>query len=265
MNRPVTALTRLPTSSTYEVGHGKPPEATRFKPGQSGNPKGRPKGSRNAKPSLAEERIKTLIMEEAYRTIPVLDKGRPVTIPMMTAVLRAVATNAAKGNNRAATLFTTLVGKVEAENRQLASESFGSAIDYKQIWSKELDRRKRLGLKLPDPIPHPDDIILDARNMSFRIVGPWTKDDIPRYKLGADLLLAYTEANEELQQKLTSTPEGPGRDKLCRTIKVNAEHIDKLKPLFGPRHERTKDPVIREIEGIVGQELDLGEGDDQKV
>src|SRR5262249_2312776 len=28
----------------YEVGHGKPPIATRFKPGQSGNPKGRPKG-----------------------------------------------------------------------------------------------------------------------------------------------------------------------------------------------------------------------------
>jgi hypothetical protein len=28
----------------YEVGRGKPPRATRFKPGHSGNPKGRPKG-----------------------------------------------------------------------------------------------------------------------------------------------------------------------------------------------------------------------------
>ena len=28
----------------YEVGHGKPPERTRFKPGQSGNPRGRPRG-----------------------------------------------------------------------------------------------------------------------------------------------------------------------------------------------------------------------------
>ena len=27
----------------YEVGRGKPPKATQFKPGQSGNPKGRPK------------------------------------------------------------------------------------------------------------------------------------------------------------------------------------------------------------------------------
>jgi hypothetical protein len=29
--------------STYDVGHGKPPERTRFKPGQSGNPRGRPR------------------------------------------------------------------------------------------------------------------------------------------------------------------------------------------------------------------------------
>ena len=27
----------------YDVGYGKPPQHTRFKPGQSGNPKGRPK------------------------------------------------------------------------------------------------------------------------------------------------------------------------------------------------------------------------------
>jgi hypothetical protein len=45
----------------YEVGYAKPPARTRFKPGQSGNPKGRPRGSKNARPSLSEERIKTLI------------------------------------------------------------------------------------------------------------------------------------------------------------------------------------------------------------
>ena len=33
--------------SEYTVGYGKPPKETRFKPGQSGNRTGRPRGSRN--------------------------------------------------------------------------------------------------------------------------------------------------------------------------------------------------------------------------
>lgn len=31
----------------YKVGYGNPSKSTQFKPGQSGNPKGRTKGSRN--------------------------------------------------------------------------------------------------------------------------------------------------------------------------------------------------------------------------
>jgi hypothetical protein len=38
-----------PNTKVYEVGYGKPPKATRFRKGQSGNPKGRP---RNEPPDL---------------------------------------------------------------------------------------------------------------------------------------------------------------------------------------------------------------------
>ncbi len=34
----------------YEVGYGKPPSRTRFRSGQSGNPRGRPKGTKKANP-----------------------------------------------------------------------------------------------------------------------------------------------------------------------------------------------------------------------
>ena len=38
-----------PLGSKYEVGYGKPPKRTQWKPGQSGNPKGKKKGLKSVK------------------------------------------------------------------------------------------------------------------------------------------------------------------------------------------------------------------------
>lgn len=51
----------------YEVGYGRPPVATRFKSGQSGNPKGRPKASKN---------LSTLACEQLHARVPAREGGR---------------------------------------------------------------------------------------------------------------------------------------------------------------------------------------------
>jgi hypothetical protein len=51
---------KRPSHRDYDVGYGKPPKASRFQPGQSGNSRGRPKGSKNGN-SLLEQTLDEIV------------------------------------------------------------------------------------------------------------------------------------------------------------------------------------------------------------
>lgn len=171
-------LVTRPDRKSYAVGYGKPPSDARFKPGQSGNPKGRPKGKTKPTQPPQDERLKEIILEEAYRAVKVNDGDKQVTVPMAQAIVRSLAVTAAKGNTRAQRLFAELLASTETSNKRAQDELLETAITYKQNWEDELERRKHFNITAPDPIPHPDDIIINFRSGTVSVHGPMTKQDL---------------------------------------------------------------------------------------
>jgi hypothetical protein len=89
-----------------DVGYRKPPEATRFKPGKSGNPKGRPKGTF----SLATD-----LSAELGEQITVREGGRPRRISKQRALVKSLMAKALQGDVRATTAVLALYARVITE------------------------------------------------------------------------------------------------------------------------------------------------------
>jgi replication-associated recombination protein RarA len=76
----------------YEIGYRRPPASGRFKPGKSGNPQGRPKGSRN---------FLTLLEQELNKTISVTENGRKRKLTRLQAIVKRMVNSALAGDQRA--------------------------------------------------------------------------------------------------------------------------------------------------------------------
>ena len=101
---------KSPTDATgaavsSEVGYGKPPEATRFKPGQSGNPKGRPRKAKGRKA------IARRILLEEHRVAPPGSRRvrRCTTFELVVALLKQLA---AAGDQKAFAFYKTFERRV---------------------------------------------------------------------------------------------------------------------------------------------------------
>ena len=95
----------------YEVGYGKPPRHTRFKKGQSGNPRGRPKGSKN---------LPTLLSEALNESVVVAENGRRRKITMRQAIIKQLVKRSATADLRAMKILLDMVRDLERQ-AELAS------------------------------------------------------------------------------------------------------------------------------------------------
>jgi hypothetical protein len=55
-------------------------------------------------------------------------------------------------------------------------ELLKAAVDYKEHWHHVLAERARTGTTGPEPVPHPDDVLIDYETGNIRIDGPVMED-----------------------------------------------------------------------------------------
>jgi hypothetical protein len=76
---------------TYPVGYGRPPMHTRFKPGQSGNRKGRPKRQRN---------VRTVLEEVLNQRITIREGNRTRSVSKLDGIILTMANRAVQGDTK---------------------------------------------------------------------------------------------------------------------------------------------------------------------
>lgn len=216
-------------SGSHDVGFCRPPNATRFKKGTSGNPAGRPKGAKN-KVKTMQTRLNKLIQQEAYREIEINDRGVPVQLPMIGAVVKALGIKAAKGHIGAQRLFLEIANTAETMELHEKQDAFRTAVHYKQRAYAQIVQAKAAGEPVPVILPDPDDVVVDERTLSIFIHGP--KDDGEKREwdqLWGELARCY-ETVELNRERLSSATDPAERGKIEFEVEVGL-YIFKMRAL----------------------------------
>lgn len=100
-------------SKDYEVGYKKPPKEHQFKPGISGNPKGRPK--------LVQD-FKTDFQDELEETITVKEGGNIKTMTKQRALIKRLITNALNGNAASIKLVTSIMSSLPIKPKDIEED-----------------------------------------------------------------------------------------------------------------------------------------------
>lgn len=224
----------------YEVGYGKPPLEHRFRKGKSGNPNGRPKGARNKAAiefGFGNGVTEELLKQEAYRAVTVREGDQIIELPVIQAVFRAMGLAALKGNRFAQRSLAEMVQNVEAQDRQSKLEYLQTMYIYKQEWTKEIERCRAAGRRLPDMPIHPDDIIIHPSTGGVQVLGPKTKEEKERYDRAIE---ARDDIHQYVRDAARRYRKARSPDRKAEWLEVwhfGQDLFDKINEALGPRYQ----------------------------
>ena len=125
-------------SDDHEVGYRKPPKHTRFQPGESGNPRGRQKGTKN---------LKTDLMEELGEKILVHEGGQARKLSKQRALVKALFARALKGDARAVNSLLSMMMRLldtgEGSEPEGSQDLHPDELEILEAYKKRLTRSDR--------------------------------------------------------------------------------------------------------------------------
>ena len=131
-------------------GRGYPPDEYKFKPGQSGNPRGRPPGAKNKARGEAIAAGLTpgdmVTIAEARR---VVSDRNGISLPTINAIHRSRNTMAIKGNRLAAKEADARLLRAEEKIQRAKEQTFETALLLQEKAEAMLAEATRLGIKDP--------------------------------------------------------------------------------------------------------------------
>lgn len=153
----------------YEVGYGKPPKGTRFKPGQSGNPKGRQR-----RPKSTQQQMQTILRSR----ITVSEGGQSKRLTLQEVMLRSIANKAAKGELRAASFVMNLIQSAEAAESELIDQSSLSPEDqalFEKMLAELTPEAETNAESDVEPAPNPDPMTNPEKERPDETSYPYTE------------------------------------------------------------------------------------------
>jgi len=121
MDKPI----KVAQSESIRIGYGNPPIHTRFRKGESGNPRGRPKGTLN---------MATVLARTLREKVSINENGQRKVITKLEAAVKQLVNKAASGDLRALRHLADLVASAEERGTQPpAAEAAMSEDDQKVV------------------------------------------------------------------------------------------------------------------------------------
>ena len=112
-----------PKSGKYEIGYGRPPKSCRWKKGQSGNSRGRPKGTKNLYTDLAEELAEGIVVSEG---------GNQKKLSKQRAMIKQIVNKALNGDVAATrtviAMWANIIMEKDLEKEERALAGFDEEI-----------------------------------------------------------------------------------------------------------------------------------------